>query len=562
MTLVFCALVALVLAVLLLVVLGLRISKVWLVLVGIAPVVLIYVFNPEFRVYSFHSFMHAGITYQILNGIIPPYDPLLAGQAVAYPWGCHLVAAGISRVFNVTPFMAIAAINVASLLAAMVLIYKISKQLVDDERANILSVVISIYGITLTNPYLMRVLSVGMPTEFRGVPILLKFITINILPIGLVLFLLFIYSVLRLEKTGKMLPNAPLLAAAVLGAGFAYPAFLPGVGASLAALWIVSLACLRCESLRWSLKTIALTVVSLVVSVILIRPYLAALSAGTMSQLSVFSGKTMAANAIKSLVVAVPVLLVIFANARAFKRTDRKALVFLAVTIAATAFAYVSIHLNMDNEYKFLLLSTVVLGIPGGVAFARLIERCPGWRAALVFVLLGLFIFPSLRFVARKLVQERSGRSSQAFVERGRSLHSTDPEADQFYQWIKTNTDPRSAFIDTELEIPVLAERALLVGTGGREPGQRKGFGPVDMILRQQSGYPHDVLDRRTAILDKTFAKGQPFSKAELSELAGLPGPVYAVRRGGLAAGVDTVAFQEVFVSREGNLRLYRFRDQ
>ncbi|HVP57161.1 MAG TPA: hypothetical protein VMU02_03600, partial [bacterium] len=84
---------------------GKRIPKIWLVALGVAPVALIYVLNPEFRVYSFHSFMHAGIIYQILNGNIPPTDPLLAGHAVAYPWGGHLIAAGLSRVFDITPFL-------------------------------------------------------------------------------------------------------------------------------------------------------------------------------------------------------------------------------------------------------------------------------------------------------------------------------------------------------------------------------------------------------------------------------------------------------------------------
>jgi large-conductance mechanosensitive channel len=324
----------------------------------------------------------------------------------------------------------------------------------------------------------------------------------------------------------------------------------------------VSLACLKYAHLRWSLKTIASTVISLVVSAVLIRPYLAALSAGTMSQMQVFSGKTMATSIVKYLVVAVPILVIILVNAGAFKRTDPKALIFLAVTIGATACAYVCVHLNLDNEYKFLLLSAVVLGIPGGIAFSRLIERCQGPRAVVVFVLLAFFIFPAVRFVGRKLVQERSGRPSQTYFEKGRSLRSTDTEVDEFYQWIKQHTDRRSGFIDTDLEMPVLAERALFVGIGGREPGQRKGFGPVDMILRQQSGYPHDLLDRRTTILEKTFAKGRPFSKTELSELHGLPGPTYAVWRRGQAGSVDSVAFEEAFASRQGSLRLYRFRDR
>ncbi|MFZ1947974.1 MAG: hypothetical protein WAW06_10555, partial [bacterium] len=282
---VFSAFVAVSLAWLALFLAGRRIPKPWLVALGVSPVVLIYLFNPEFRVYSFHGFMHAGITYQILNGIIPPADPLLAGHTVVYPWGSHLAAALICRIFSVTPFMALAALNVISLALAIVLVYKISKLIVDNERANILSVVVSLYAITFTNPALMRILPETVPSEFRGVPILLKFITINVLPEGLVLFLVFIYSVLLLERTGKIIPGLPLLVGSILGVGVAYPAFLLGIAASLVLLWIASVVMLRYDRLRWRLKTIALSVASLVAAVLVVRPLLAALGAGTASQI-------------------------------------------------------------------------------------------------------------------------------------------------------------------------------------------------------------------------------------------------------------------------------------
>jgi len=251
---------------------GKKIGKIWLVVLGVAPVVLIYVLNPEFRVYSFHSFMHAGITYQILNGNLPPSDPLLAGHAAAYPWAAHLIAAGMSRIFNITPFLSIAVMNVASLALAMILIYRISKILVDDERANILSVVVSIYGITVANPSLLRLLAFKLPTEFRGVPILLKFITINVLPIGLVGFLLVIYVVLRLESSGRTLLKVAALLAALLGVGFTYPAFLPGIAASLAVAWIATLVLFRRETLRWSLRTLISTVLALGAAGLVVTP--------------------------------------------------------------------------------------------------------------------------------------------------------------------------------------------------------------------------------------------------------------------------------------------------
>jgi hypothetical protein len=540
---------------------GRRIGKIWLVVLGLAPVILIYALNPEFRVYSFHSFMHAGITYQILNGNLPPTDPLLAGHAVAYPWAAHLVAAGISRIFNITPFLSIAIMNVASLGLTMILIYRISKMLVDDEAANVLSVVISIYGITVANPSLLRLLAINIPTEFRGVPILLKFITINVLPIGLVCFLLFVYLVLRLEIFGRTSLHAPLLLAALLAVGFSYPAFLPGIAASVALAWIATLIFFKRETLRWSLRTLVSTALVLVATGLIVRPYLALTGAGTVSQIEILSRHMVVANAIKYGVVALPLLVVIAVNLRAFRQVNPRALLFLVIVVTATAAAYLAIHLPLDNEYKFLLLSTVTLGILGGVAFAELAKRLRGYKTIVVFVLLALFLFPSFRFVKLKLVQERAGQPSKAFVEKGRSLRSTDPEADQFYQWIKANTGRKSAFVDQELDIPVLAERPLFLGLGKREPGQQKGFGPVDMILRLQSGYPASLLDMRRTIVEKIYAADRPLTSAEMSDILGLPGDLYVVWRARWQDHtLDSPSLQEVFTSQAGNFKLYRFK--
>jgi hypothetical protein len=52
--------------------LGRKLSSLWLILAGIAPVVIVHVVNPSFRVWSFHSLLHGGIVYQILNGNLPP----------------------------------------------------------------------------------------------------------------------------------------------------------------------------------------------------------------------------------------------------------------------------------------------------------------------------------------------------------------------------------------------------------------------------------------------------------------------------------------------------------
>jgi hypothetical protein len=343
--------------------------------------------------------------------------------------------------------------------------------------------------------------------------------------------------------------------------GFTYPAFLPGAGASLVLAWIAHLVFFRYETLRWNLRTLAFTVFTLIAAILVVKPYLALTGTGTVSQMQILSKQAVVSNIIKYLVVAIPILIVILLSVRAFKQVNLKALLFLVIVIVSTMAGYVAIHLPMDNEYKLLLLSTVTLGILGGVAFGEMARRLAGYRMIGVFILLALFLFPTFRFVKLKLIQERAGRPSQAFVEKGRSIRSADGETDEFYQWIKKNTDRRSAFIDQELEIPVLAERPLFIGIGGREPGQRKGFGPVDLILRFQSGYPPDLLDMRRRIVEKIYAANQQLSEEDLDELLSLPGDLYVVLRTKVQAGnLDKAAFREVFASQAGNFRLYQLQ--
>ncbi|MFZ1947611.1 MAG: hypothetical protein WAW06_08695, partial [bacterium] len=359
---------------------------------------------------------------------------------------------------------------------------------------------------------------------------------------------------------GKIIPGLPLLVGSILGVGVAYPAFLPGIAASLVLLWIASVVMLRYARLKWRPKTIALSVASLVAAVLVVRPLLATLGAGTAGQIQIFAPKTMAPNLVKYLVVTVPILAVILANRAAIRamRVDLKALCFIGAVAASTGAAYIALHLNMDNEYKFLLLSSVALGIPGGIAFAAMAERLAGRRRIVVFILVGFFLFPTFRFVSLKLVQERAGRHSQAFVEKGRSLRSTDSEADQLYRWIAANTDKRSAVVDTELEAPVLAERPLFIAASGRDPGQRKGFGPVDMILRLQSGYPDDLLRLRRAAVEKIYASRE-LTAAETAEISGLPADTYVVLRAGLAKQrLEASYLQQVFTSDQGRFTVYR----
>ena len=531
-----------------------RIGKFWLVLWGISPVILVYALNPGFRIYSFHSFMHGGIVYQIMNGNIPPPDPLVAGYPVHYPWGAHLVAAGISSALGITPFYSLAAINVLSLLASMLVLYKISQQLIADDRANVLSVMTSLFGVTVMVPEIVRRLPGWFPTEMRGVPLVHKFITINNLPAGLVCLLLGVYAALRLFRYGRLIPNTLLLLGAVAGTGFFYPAFLPGVIASIILGIAIGIGLHLKRRAYPDPRRLALLAAVGAGALVLLRPYLASTGGGTVAAIDLFGAANMVKNLVKYLVVTLPILIIIYLSRRALRfALEAAGLLVVTVTATATLGSYISIHLPFDNEYKLLLASACMVGIVGGVGF-RMLERRHG-RLAL-FVVLVLFLVPSLRITRLRITRGRDIPGS--YAEHGVNLESTDPEHNEFYRWIRQNTDPKSTFIDTELEFPVLAQRQILVARGGKERQDQKGFGSINIILQAQSGYDQEMLARRRRLVDKILSARTEFAEDEKDELRGLPGPLYVVARTDpVKRRLAEAGLREIYRSPRDALRLF-----
>ncbi|MFH1312127.1 MAG: hypothetical protein ABIJ00_02770 [Candidatus Eisenbacteria bacterium] len=534
---------------------GRRIPWIWLVLWGISPLLIVYLLNPGFRVYSFHSFMHGGIVYQILNGDIPPLDPLVAGHPVHYPWGPHLIAAGISGIFRVTPFYSLAFLNAASLVLVLVLIYKISRLLVDDDRAAILAVICSVYGVTVFIPEMLELLPDGFPAEIRGIPILHKFITLNTLPIGLVCFLLALYSAIRLLRGSHLVGTGMLLLASILGTGFFYPAFMPGIIATVATGLVVALVLHIGDRGRVNWLRAGLVLAATCIGLAVLRPYLTSVGAGTLSSLAILNWTYVGKNSIKYLLVAVPMLVIVLANLGTIRdRFQRPALFVVAAATLATMGSYVLTHLPFDNEYKFLLLSTVTLGILGGAVLGSLRGS---YGKCMAFVLIGLLLIPSFRIV--RLRVSRGHDVASTYVERGVNIHTTNEEENELYTWIRENTATNSVFIDRELEIPVLARRQLLVGVGGsRRPGQ-KGFGGINIILQFQSGYDTEMLNTRRRIVDRIYSESDRLTETEWDELRSLTSDIYVVARTPEQSGIQSQAgFKRVFASSDDSVTVYK----
>lgn len=72
---------------------------------------------------SSHGLLHSSYVYQILNGIIPPSNPLSIGMPVNNYWAWHALLAAIVKVFRITPFEASLFVNATALTITLSLMW-------------------------------------------------------------------------------------------------------------------------------------------------------------------------------------------------------------------------------------------------------------------------------------------------------------------------------------------------------------------------------------------------------------------------------------------------------
>jgi hypothetical protein len=177
----------------------------------------------------------------------------------------------------------------------------------------------------------------------------------------------------------------------------------------------------------------------------------------------------------------------------------RVALVLL-VSVAMNMLLFAFVLVPLWSQYKFLLLGIFALGIVGGIAL-RTLHEC-SWPMAFAVVTLLLLPF-GLDCVHKARDWEGTPRT---FRESGTVLLHTEAAQDSLYHWIRTATDPRAVFVDSDLGLPAYGQRALYVALPPQEEmkelATQGGDGyalDLRIILKDIDGYAADLVDRRIA---------------------------------------------------------------
>ena len=511
----------------------------WTFLVlGVLPPALLFYLAPGMRVYGYHGFIQAGIVYQILNGNLPPTSPLLAGMPGTYPWAGALVVAGITKTLGISPFWASAVLSITALIALLLATYKIGLLVTGDAESSLFGTTLSLYAFTFTqtvpdNP-IRNALRAILPLPFeepRGAPILEKFNGCTAFPLGIALYAIAFVLLVRLAKEGSPHPRrVAKFAASLVAVAFVYPYLFPSM----------LLLCLVVVVLAWRSggegKRLAVYVSgAALVAVALALPYYLQLKAGRSGPaLQLAAPPVLTRNLIVIVVTFLPMSLLLAWGRRPVRealRAQGRAGTIACVSVGMNLVLFAILKAPLWSQHNFLLLAVLASGIVGGTALRAL--RLRAWPAALAVLSILLIPF-SLDCIHKARDWNDAPRD---YLESGIVFEHLDPNQRSLHSWMRTNTDRRAVFVDTDLALPVFGQRALFVALPRQEEMKGLTTTGVDgytldprVFLKIVDGYPETAVDRRMSIAKRLLA-GEAPTRADLAEVAASGPHAYLVLR-------------------------------
>jgi len=541
-----------------------RVNGIILLIIGIYPLIILYAINPKWRVYSNHGLWHTAIVYRIADGEIPPMHPFLGGEPIRYCWGNHLIASLPLKVFAVAPSYTFALINIVSLALAMILVAKIARTLINNPKISIYSVICALFGFSFIHPFLLQwhhpVGSSFGPIrlEFRGIPATVKFCNTNCLPPGLVFFLLFLWAMIRIyqARTTKWMPV--YLALSILGCGFFYSPFLPGLIASTVCVCLARIYLARESDRTLFIKRSLLALAVLLGSVALLSPYLISLHSGLSGIVRVLNRAALLKNTIAYILVSAPVLILLSINPGFIKNhLVHGPLITIIAVAGATLGCYLMVHSPRNNQYIFLILTTVTLGIIGGAAWYAFQEKFGRWA---IFILLLISLIPFYLWLQRKAGRYRD--ISLRYREQGGYLCSNDREEEELCRWIREYLPEDAMIINSDPGIPILTGHSLFYPVRLQKNGTPfKSLGPgfpVPDIL-WNTGHNPELLRIRSSMVAKIFRSGRQLSDDDRNYLASLNKPLFLVAQTEKTAIIfeDIVAYP-IFSTFHDRYKIYQ----
>ncbi len=426
-----------------------------LLILLILPVVALIFINPKWALGGWHEFLHASVVFNIINGLVPPEDVLLAGYPLKYPWAHHYLVALLCQAANIAPPMGFALLNILALIVSAVAIFMTAQLLHPTRYTGIFAVFLSIFG-TLIFCLSERFESV-FRLNHRTFP-LNKFASANSNPLGYCLFFVCLFFLIRLfSARGKSFNNAIGIIFPIAGTAFLYPICWLAISVTCIAVCLGQAIAMRGQNWR----PILIILLALFFGSIVAMPYLHSISAGKAATAELSLNFHVGYRLVNLFMISSFPLVILWVQ-----RHQIKALYANRSSEVLTLFSggiglvllYMFVSIPDRCEYKFLTLLMAEIGIFTAPFFADFYQE--KWRLAMLVIAL-LFMPTANRFT--------SMFTQMQFVDpaytKGIDIIHHDTRMHKLYSWIATKTPVDTVVVDSFLSVPALSGRSLYVGT-------------------------------------------------------------------------------------------------
>lgn len=486
-----------------------RIYLLWVIALAVFTHHSVFLLNPSWGIYYAHGFFRASLVYQILQGHVPPLDPLFAGGPVRSPWAFPWLTSWVVRIFQITPYRAFHLINSVCLGLGLWLVYRISGLLTRDRKARLFSIFTALFAITPLPQgmivWIQQQFHSGL-TEWRATPILSKYLHAAGDPTGLVFVLLALLASVKLLSTKSQVTYSLLLGGALLGCGFSFPAFFPGLVCGIAGAGLAA-TCPAAEQTAHSWRRYLLILLLLAASCVILFPYVSQSSSGPRTGIRLFDPVILGRNLINALVPLLPILLLCVWQRKEWVCLDRKTVLFLMSFSAINLLAYLCISILETVEYKFLILSVISFGMAAGTVFAAIRKR----HLYLCCLLFLAFLAPSVLKIYSSIRRYHDNpftnilKNSPGVRVDGIYVEPLDAEEREMYQWIHRHTPEEAVFVDTSWDLPVMGPRRLWMALDFPDGTTPTGYSVSMEGLKRRNAYPEDLFSMRKTVLENLY---------------------------------------------------------
>ena len=519
---------------------------------------------------SFHGFLHSAYTYEIMNGLVPPDNPLLPGHPANDYWLYHVLLGGLAHSLRIAPPLVSILLNMVALVVSAFLLAWILRRLglwPTNALAKGLVVLVVLFALNLFG--IIHTLGFEPPTDrvtfgepsltglayvggARSAGLFGKFLNFNGFPLGIAFFLLALTCGVRLTRRVDAFSLAGF-AAGLLGAlVFHATTGAFGLGVLPVALAISTLAFRSPIERSISRRTLVTIGAPIVFALIILAHYVlsAANALNDATQLDVFNGRNFA----RFFVLTGPLIPFFVLGFRDAVRKGRRDLLMLSLAAVGGGILACVLVLAGGNQYKFDYLAALPMALVAVAGWWRVRESRRKWvsgtalgvAACSVSLVIGNQLYTGIAYLTSSYATDKT------LAYDGPNVVASEPGGmTDAWEWLRANSPKDSIVL-----LPVTSrDRATLLPLSQRLPYMARGG-----LLT--AGYPE--FEERAARIRELYSSTTPSSRKALvldevrKDANGRP--LFIVVAAGRMPLTDASALGLDQVFSSGGTQMYRVR--